>query len=188
MTRRFLFLFSGLARDFRANRKNSSARSWFSRARGTRPFHVMRQSSRRRRHVRLISPMTNTSNVFIVPRTPSSRKLERKNLIARLCAVYVLYLSDRREEALAVLRDLCTRAEIEFRVDSLPEFRRVSFDVFAEHSAVQSHIGIHNGQESKYRSFLKNSARALLHSALRYIENIVERREREREIGKARRD
>lgn len=51
-----------------------------------------------------------------------------------------------RELASYVIYVLSTRAEIEFRVNSLPKFHRISFDVFAEY-LVQSHIGIHNGQE-----------------------------------------
>lgn len=77
-----------------------------------------------------------------------------------------------------VIYVLSTGAGIAFRVNSLPKFHRISFDVFAEYF-VQSHIETRNGRErsfsfsklydrvprefSKYRSFLKNSTRALLY-------------------------
>lgn len=61
-----------------------------------------------------------------------------------------MYLSDwYRELASCVIYVLSTRAEIEFRVNSLPKFHRISFDVFAEYS-MQSHIEIHNGQERSF--------------------------------------
>ena len=87
-----------------------------------------------------------------------------------------------RELASYVIYVLSSRAGIEFRVNSLPKFHRISFDVFAEYTrynhisrsitARKSRIQLGNctnecvpREFSKYRSFLKNNIRDLLYSS-----------------------